>query len=184
METKNKMLLYDGSIELDIPARYRDISQLMAAQSYQCMFAGESETDDFLIVDLLQPIKEVDLHVEEILEMNNVEHPEVLSLEYTSPEFESGVKAFLAKYKGATKVGKVERQPKEPEWMCTHLYGKISRNDGVTRSLHMIIGVAKHELTDIVVSVFKESAVSKEAEEQIKQMLRNVKVLDPNIFSK
>lgn len=178
------MLLYDGSIELDIPNRYQDISRLMAAQSYQCMFAGESETDDFLIVDLMQPIKEVDLHVEEILEMNNVESPEIITLEYTSPEFESGVKAFLAKYKGSVEASKVEKQEKEPEWMCTHLYGKISRNDGITRTLHMIIGVAKHELTDIVVSVFKESAVSKEAEEQIKQMLRNVKVHDPNIFSK
>ncbi|KAI5190823.1 hypothetical protein NEMIN01_1225 [Nematocida minor] len=176
------MLLYDNSIDIRIPKEHKDISQLIAAQNYQYMFAGGSDQDEFLIVDLMQPVPEVDLHIEDILGMNDVDSAKVISIEYTSDGFKQGIDTFLHKYSSSAKPVKVEKEPNALDWMCARIDGYISRNDGKVRLMHIYIGVTKYTLSDIVISIFKEGVVSEEKEKEIQEMMRTVKVLNSDIF--
>lgn len=176
------MLLYDNSIDINIPSSYEDISHLVAAQNYQYMFAGEFGQEEFLIVDLMQPVAEVDLHIEDILGMNDVDRPNVVMVEYTSNEFKQGIETFLNKFSSKIKPVQVEKELESLNWICVRIDGYISRNDGKVRLMHIYIGVTKYALSDIVISLFKEGPVCVEKEAQIKEMMRTVRVLNPDIF--
>ncbi|KAI5166491.1 hypothetical protein NEIG_01705 [Nematocida sp. ERTm5] len=176
------MLLYDNSIDIKIPKEHKDISHLIAAQNYQYMFAGGSEQDEFLIVDLMQPVPEVDLHIEDILGMNDVDGATVVSIEYTSKDFKRGIDTFLNKHRSSIKPSIVEKQPEMLDWMIAKIDGYISRNDGKVRLMHIYIGVTKYALSDIVLSLFKEGDINKEKEEEIHDMMSTVKVLNSDIF--
>ncbi|KAI5133680.1 hypothetical protein NEAUS04_0527 [Nematocida ausubeli] len=176
------MFLYDNSIDIKIPREHRDISQLIAAQNYQYMFAGGTDQDEFLIVDLMQPIPDVDLHIEDILGMNDVDGATVVSIQYTSTEFKRGIDTFLGKYRSSVRPVEVKKQPDMLDWMIAKVDGYISRNDGKVRLMHIYIGVTKYALSDIVLSLFKEGDVSAEKEAEIHEMMSTVKVLNSDIF--
>lgn len=176
------MLLYDNAIEAAVPPEYKDISHLVAAPKYQYMFAGSAEKqDDFMLIDLMQPAVEVDLHIEEILTMNEVQKPVIAWIEYTSDIFKKNLDIFCSRYKCRRSLQKVERDG-ELDWVCVQIDGNILRNDGITRHMRLIIGITRHPLSDIVVSMFKEETLPDEREKQIKQMVKQIRVLDPSIF--
>ncbi|KAH9385936.1 uncharacterized protein NEMAJ01_0832 [Nematocida major] len=176
------MLLYDESIDIKIPNEYKDISNLIAAQNYQYMFVGGSDQDEVLIVDLMQPVPDVDLHIEDILGMNDVDGATVISVEYTSDEFKQGIHTFLNKYRSKVGIVQRDRHPGMLNWMCTRIDGYISRNDGKVRRMHIYIGVTKHTLSDIVISLFKEGDIDQKQEESIKEMISTVQVINSDIF--
>lgn len=176
------MLLYENSIDIKIPKGYRDISHLVAAQNYQYMFAGDSGQEEFLIIDLMQPVAEVDLHIEDILGMNDVDRPSIVSVEYTSDEFKRGIDTFLNKSSSKVSPRKVEKEGNALEWMFTRIDGYISRNDGKVRLMHIYIGVTKYVYSDIVISMFKEGPIEDGKEEEIRSMMKTVEVLNSDIF--
>ncbi|OAG29036.1 hypothetical protein NEDG_01175 [Nematocida displodere] len=175
------MLLYEDSIDIAVPEGYKNISHMMAAQNYQYMFAGDDETDNFMIIDLMQPIQEVDLHIEDILSMNDIVDPQIVSLKYTCASFKEGIGAFLAKYKSTIHPELVEKTAEGLNWMCAELEARVSRNDGVVRSIQITIGVTKYTLSDIVTSVFRETKNEKQ-EEAVRKMVQTIQVLNTDIF--
>lgn len=176
------MLLYDKSIEAPVPPEYKDISHLVAAPKYQYMFAGSAEDkDDFMLIDLMQPAIEVDLHIEEILTMNEVKKPAVASIEYTSGAFKESLEIFSSRYKSRASLVQVEKEG-ELDWVCVQINGNISRNDGITRHMRLVIGITRHSLADIVISMFKEETLPEERLAQVKEMVKKVRVIDPSIF--
>ncbi|KAI5189024.1 hypothetical protein NECID01_0379 [Nematocida sp. AWRm77] len=177
------MLLYNSSIKIDIPEDYRDISFLLVGLDYQCMFTRDSSTDDFIIVDLMQSLEEIDLHIEDILGMNDVEECVVQSLEYTSPAFQEGISMFVSRRKCVESPKIVEKGPAVMEWMFSHTKGMVTRSDGRSRSLNIFIGVAKYSMADIVVSVFKEASVTSEEKESLKRIIQSIEVLNPDLFT-
>ncbi|KAI5171200.1 hypothetical protein NEFER03_0602 [Nematocida sp. LUAm3] len=178
------MQLYDESIEVDIPVRYKDISQLIAAQKYQYMFACDAQdTDNFLIVDLMQPVAEVDLHMEDILGMNDVEAPRIVSVVYTCEQFMKSINMFLARYKSKVIPERIENPSESLEWVSALIEGRVTRSDGVQRYIQIVVSIMKHSLSDIVISIFKEGNIREEEKEEILRMNRSVRVLNPCIFT-
>jgi len=176
------MLLYNRSIEIDVPESYRDISAQMVAQDYQYVLAREGDSENFMFIDLMRPHPDVDLHIEDIIQMNEIDMPTILEMSYTSQGFKKGIYMFLMKYKSQIKPKLEKREEGGLEWMFSQMEGEMTRNDGDTRRMFIVVGVAKYLACDVVISIFKEDMFTEREIDHARKMVREVKVLNNDLF--
>jgi len=176
------MLLYEGSIEIDVPVGYTDISRLLGVHSYQRTFAKQGNKDDFVIIDVMHPVEQADMHIEDILRMNEIFTPSIQEIEYTSREFRKSIHMYMKKHKCTQKPIQRNKKEQEYEWIYTRLSGEVTKNDGEIKSVEIVIGITKYVLCDIVISVFKEETYTEQEIEDIKNMIKTIRVINHNAF--
>ncbi|KAI5186634.1 hypothetical protein NEHOM01_1602 [Nematocida homosporus] len=177
------MLLYNKSLDIRVPTGYRDISDMIAAKMYQYMFVCDQDNyDDFLIIDLMEPKEQIDLHIEEIMDMNEIKQPKLLLVEYSTSQFAKSLNIFANKYKCRGVPREVEWPSDSQPWACVHIIGEIARSDGKPRQVNVLIGISKYQMSDIVISMFREGELALEKKEDFFHMVQTVEVIDPSIF--
>ncbi|KAI5179820.1 hypothetical protein NEOKW01_0283 [Nematocida sp. AWRm80] len=177
------MLLYDNCVKINIPEEYKDISDYLAAMNYQYMFMAEIGKDYFLIVDLMQPVVEVDLHIEDILAMNDIKGPRIQEIEYSSEIFRKSLNIFIKKHSSKIIPKPIQKATNGLDHVYMVINANISRKDGVLREMTIILGICKHKLADVIISIFVEGEIEEAKQAELKEMISTVEMVDTHVFT-
>lgn len=155
------MLLYGESVSIEIPQRYKNLSELFDVREYQYLFSNDSaDKDDIIVVDLMERAEAV-VHVEEILGINEMVFEEV-----------EGVGGAEEDRRGLEVFGEARE-----EQDVFYVMGKAATRE---KKLRVFIGGKRTEKCDVILSVFREEG---EVEEMV-EVLKKVRIVNDKIFEK
>lgn len=178
------MLLYDNSIEIDIPKKYQDISGMLQARDYQYIFFDPTSSgDNVLIIDLMEPEKDVSLHIEEIIHINDITAPQVIAASTTTQEDFSKIKAVSGKYMGPDPNLVDVADACTSRWAWVYLKGMVpNRARDRDKTLYVFVGINRHPLSDIVLSIFREQPITDEDVSAYARMLSDINLKNPELI--